>query len=324
MKYVIVVNPQASQVRKNPDMIREILNRFMRHAQIVQSSTVSLLHHELSRIRHETDFSKVTLCIVGGDGTFKQLLDWVIDLPKSERPVLMPVGGGQFNFMTLHVGFRSGNPIRNLSKLFRHPRLCYARLWQPIAVHDSLTNTKHHGAVMANGVVSDFTELYEKNGKGNMIGVTRLVGSVVLAHAKTLLLGTRGHVNHTQGKLSIDHHAVAPDNEASIIVGAVDQFIPFCHPFHKKIETNRCAVIAYWGGLTALAASIPPFWTGSISPLTDLHTCNTNADCIRLNTKDDRMIIDGDFFRWPTPKDSKPNRTFTITRGPEVTLLFCK
>ena len=322
VKYVIVVNPQANQVRKNPDMIREILNRFTRYAQIIQSSTVDLLHRELSKIRLEADFSKVTLCIVGGDGTFKQMLDWVIDLPEMERPILMPVGGGQFNFMTRHVGFTSGNPIRNLSKLFRYQKSFEPRIWQPVAVHDSLSNSRHHGAVVANGIVCEFTELYERDGKGDMAGVTRLVGAVILGQLKTLVSDSRGYVNHTLGKLSVDQHTVAPSNEASIVIGAVNQFLPFCHPFREKIEADRCAVIAYWGSLTALALSIPPFWTGSISPLTDLNVCNTNADLIVLSTKDARMTIDGDFFHWPTPKDSNPERTFTIKRGPGVALLY--
>ncbi len=322
MKFIVVINPQANQVRRNPELIKTIVDQFARYAQIIHPQTIPALHDALLTIRRHTNFSQVVLCIVGGDGTCKQMIDWIIKLPEAERPILLLVGGGQFNFMTKHVGFTSGNPVRNLSRLFSRSDAFVVRRWRPIAVHDSLTNSTHHGAVMANGVVSDTIELYEKNGKGGMIDVMKLVAIVCSSHVQSMLGTAKSRVNHTKGLVLIDDLPITFRNQSTLFVGAVNHFLPLCHPFREPIEPNRCGTFAYWGELSPIAMSIPSLWTGTISPLTDRWTHNANADRITLITRDARMIIDGDFFSWPTPEGSKQDRTFTISRGPEISLLY--
>lgn len=322
MEYIIVVNPQANRIRTNPLLLREILSRFHAYAaEIFYAKSIASLHARLNLYRGENDLSKATICIVGGDGTFKQILEWTIQLPIEEQPALMPVGGGQFNFMTRYVGFKSGDPIKNLSRLFSSESQTQQKCWRPIQVHDSFSETYRHGAVVANGVVTDTVEWYAQNGKGNYIHLISLITSVLVDYAKNVLMGKEGRVRQINGVLIADDTRIEANRFAGIAIGAVDEFIKTCRPFHKPILDDQCGTIAYWGHLGKLALATPAIWFGKKVPFIMPTMMNTNVKEIVFRTDEHKMVIDGDCFSWPKPKGEKPIRTFTFTRGPEITLL---
>lgn len=322
MEYIIVVNPQANRIRANPFLLRKILSQFhTRATEIFYAKSIASLHARLNLYRKENDLSNTTICIVGGDGTFKQILEWTIQLPIEERPALMPVGGGQFNFMTKYVGFKSGNPIKNLTRVFSPKTTLGKKSWRPIMIHDSYSDTKRYGAVIANGVVNDVVDWYNQNGKGDLRHVLQLISAVLIDYTKSSLLKKEGRVRLIEGELTVDGFKIPSKRFAGITVGAVDEFVTTCRPFHKPIEDNLCGVITYWGDLGKLALATPVIWFGKKVPFITKQMINTNVKTVILSTTDARMVIDGDYFTWPVPNGDNQIRTFTITRGPEITLL---
>lgn len=321
MNHVVIINPTASRVRANPSIHLRLSDATQNRATLIEPASVKELHEILDSLSQTTNLTETILYMVGGDGTFNTILNWMMSKPESSRPILVPIGGGQFNFMTKHIGLKSMDPAANLHSIFSKRLSLTKKHWRPISVHDSFTGKTKYGAVMANGVVNDAVRIYNNAGKGNMLNVTRMVGTIIADFVKSQTTGSICCVNPTLGQLVVDNERIHPHEFAGVIVSAVNEFIPLCRPFKDEITTDNMGTIAYWGKLSSLAVSVPLVWIGATSPLTKHSMLNTNAQHVTFKTRDASMLIDGDLLDWPT-QDSKPIRTFTFTRGSSIELLY--
>lgn len=321
MNHVIIINPRASYVRKNPNVRRDIHVIAGSNATILEPASVSDLVDHLDDLSKRTDFSRTTLYPIGGDGTFNVLLNWLMKQSINKQAILVPIGGGQFNFMSKHVHFPSSNPAENLRDIFLYHRPLIRQEWSPIQMHDSHTEEIKYAAVFANGVVFQVARQYNEQGKGNILGVGRVILSTVSQYIQEELFDTLSDVHSIFGKLIVDEAPISSSLFAGIVISAVDEFVTLCRPFKNRISSDLCAVFAYWGNLGPLAMSIPLLWTGLRSPLTDHNTFNANAHKIRFQTRDNHLILDGDVFSH-SPLEESPVRTFTFSRGQSIRLSY--
>ena len=121
MNHIILVNPDASYLRKKPLLSRTIYLRYFQRAQVVVSRSESDLDQFLTALA-SANLGETAIYTVGGDGICNKILNWILSLPREHRPCLMPVGGGQFNFMAKFCGCKDANPLKNLGAVFaKHP-----------------------------------------------------------------------------------------------------------------------------------------------------------------------------------------------------------
>lgn len=309
-------------MRGNPSLHQEIVHVAKNHAWIFAPKSVKALHDELNRLAEIAHPNGVCVHLVGGDGTFHVVTNWLMTHPKEHNLVLSLVGGGQFNFMTKFVGLPSMNPAVNLEHIFCNRVKTVIKPWYPIAVHDSQTDTKKFCAVMANGVISDTVRLYQRAGKGGIIPVARVVLKVIVNFFKHVWMHTPPLVDVVPGRLRVNGNQVPATHFAGVVVSSVNEFVTHCRPFKQNIADNTCGVIAYWGGLGRLALSVPFVWTGSKSPLTDPFCLNRNASFTTFETDTAAMIMDGDLVDWPS-QQPPTTRRFTCMRAEQSIRLLC-
>lgn len=315
-KNIFVINPFAKQVRTDKTLRARLKSLVYRETTLVEPTSVNQLIEILNS--QSKDLSHVTIYIVGGDGTFNQILNWIMTLPPKHRPSLMPVGGGQFNFMARYIGLKNRDPSINLVEVFSGRIDPKPELWRPVQIHDSYTNTNKYSAVVANGLVCSFVKWYEERGKGGVLDVLQLVVIAGTEYIGGMISGHESRISKTSGTISIDNKTLESSKFGGIVVGAVSEFMPTCKPFRSNLTPNTCGTIAYWGEIAVLPFASPTIWFGKSSILTEKHMFNGVSERIEFITSDAKMLLDGDLFEWDNPNIT---RTFTFSRGPEVTLL---
>lgn len=319
------MNQYARSLRVDKTLRARLISIIRRRKRtIVEADTVADVIEALELIaKSQKSLTNTKVYVVGGDGTFNQMLNWALTQPVEKRPKLIPVGGGQFNFMCKFVGLKSTDPAVNLAAIDSGRVTLKAKAWRPVCVTDSLSGERRYGAVIGNGILCDFVEWYEEAGKGDLFDVLKLIGTVIGDFAKNMIQGRHGRIKPIDGKVAIDGNMLGFDQYAAFMAATVPEFLPKCRPFLKSPGTDSFPLYVYWGNFAALAASVPMIWNGWASPLTDLHTFNDNAKRVEIKTKDPRLLLDGDLHKWPTPMDDAlPLRTLTLTYGPEIQLLY--
>lgn len=319
------MNQYARSLRVDKTLRARLISIIRRRKRtIIEAQTVAGVIEALELIaKSEKSLTNTKVYVVGGDGTFNQMLNWALTQPVEKRPKLIPVGGGQFNFMCKFVGLKSTDPAVNLAAIDSGRVTLKARVWRPVCVTDSLSGERRYGAVIGNGILCDFVEWYEEAGKGDLIDVLKLIGTVIADFGKNMVQGQHGRIKPIQGKVTVDGNRFSFDQYAAFMAATVPEFLPKCRPFLKTPGVDSFPLYIYWGNFAALAASVPMIWNGWASPLTDLHTFNDNAKRVEIRTKDPRLLLDGDLHKWPTPiGDTLPLRTLTVTYGPEIQLLY--
>ncbi len=315
------MNPFAKKMRTDKSVRSRILGMLRRNSSVIEPTSVNELIATLEDVSLAHPLSNATFYIVGGDGTFNQVLNWILSKPAQHRPRLLPVGGGQFNFMARHLGLASRDPSVNLAQIFSGRLTLQPEFWRPIQVYDSLSNTVCYAAVIGNGVLCDACEWYEEMGKGNHLEISRLIARACKDHVLSLIQDRPGRLKLVKGRLQIDNFRVPGAFFTAMLIGTTQELIPSCKPFRQPVESDACAILAHWGGLEELALSVPFLWTGVRSPLTDSASFNGSANRITLETQDNRLMMDGDLIRFPSPTTAHHEHIFTITRGPEITLM---
>ena len=160
---IIVVNPKATRLRKD-DRIRNIIRRdFSQFGHIIDCDEQDDVIKQLNQLAQQGTITKIY--VVGGDGTFNHVLNWIIGQPTQQRPSIVSVGGGEFCYMARFHGFKSRNPLKNLSDIFHRKLQLTQRNWQPVCMQDSGSDIKRHAAVFANGIICDMIDWYEEKGK---------------------------------------------------------------------------------------------------------------------------------------------------------------
>lgn len=293
---IIVVNREATRLRKDRRIRKRIHEEFARDAHVIDHDG---RHHALSELAEIADSDRIdTIHVVGGDGTFNDVLNQIVMMPENERPRLVSVGGGQFCYMARFHGFRSSNPIRNLHGIFSDRIKLVEREWQPVRMTDSLSGETRHGALFASGVISDIIEWYESVGKGGLLKVMRVIGGAILSVMSERIRRAHGRIKLLKGELTLGTRIVRPEHYAGFTFANVPELVTSCRPFRGGVpRPYQFSAIAYWGGLKSLAAAAPLLWFGRRAPWINGSMFNAPVHSASVTTTDARIVIDGDLVR---------------------------
>lgn len=318
---VIVVNPQAKRLRQDVKIRDRIRRLFSTMAHIIDLHGRHLLIEELARISVKTRIERIF--VVGGDGTFNDVLNWIVEQPTDTQPTLMSVGGGQFCYMTRFHKLPSKNPIKNLTQIFAGELKLSKGLWRPIRIHESVSGQIKFAAVVANGVVSDFQQWYEETGKGGFFKVLKLIFKASASVMSDWYRRKYGRIHLAKGSLILGKRPMKPKAYAGIVFSAIPELLASCRPFKGTPTQNEFYTFMYWGGLRRLAFSTPFIWFGFEPWWIKPCTFNKPIPNARVITPDARLLVDGDLFVWsPLSKNDRPERVLHFVAGPEIPLLF--
>ena len=312
---VIVVNPEAKRLRKNRRIRQLVRDRFSKHATIIDISGADKVIGTLTALsqKHTIDF----IYVVGGDGTFNNVLNWIAELQPELRPALISVGGGQFCYMTKFHGLPSKDPIKNLSGIFSNKIKLRWQNWHPVCVHDSITQTKRYGAVVAGGVISDILQWYESVGKGGFFRVLQIVLMAVLSVASDTIRKLHGRLKMVEGEMTMGTAICTKKTFTGFAFSTIPKLLASCKPFVGVPNTAEYYSAGYWGGLRSLALAAPFVWFGIIPFWVKRRMFNQPIRSAVIKMTDSRLVLDGDVFVWP----ESGKRTLTFTIGETITLL---
>lgn len=312
---VIIINPQAKQLRSNKGMGNKIKLLFKKHAHIIDSNKINDMISKLNNLINNGK-AITQIFVVGGDGTFHHLINWVLNIPACNRPALMSVGGGQFCFMSKHHKLKTADPLRNLKEIFSNKINITITSWRPISIHDSKSGSTKYAAVVANGILSDLVKWYEETGKGNILYVCKMVVLAIMGVLIEPIRKWHGKLKMTYGTIFLDKFKIPKNEYAGFTACAVDELITFCKPFKGTINDSSFYTLAYWGRLKKLALSSPFLYFGKIPFWSKTETFNEPIEELVIHTKDGNFIFDGDIYSYGTGQ-----RKLIISRGPEIHLL---
>lgn len=322
MEHIVVMNPFARRLRTEKGLLaklRRIVGRSP--AYIIDAASPEAMLEMLERTQETHQLSSTMIIIVGGDGTYKQVYTWTCKLPESDRPCLLPIGGGQFNFMARHVGWKSADPALNLSHLYTDRVHISVIPWRGIQLHDSISDQMVYGAVIGNGVLCDGVQAYNDSGKGDLFSVMKMVIDLVTNFFANTFQGTEGNAKMVNpGLVYIDGKELLCNEHAAFMASVVAEFMPTCRPFHQNITSQQFMMMVYHGRLHHLVMSIPDLWFGRKSFYTKRHTFNGLGRLVRVEVKDPRLIVDGELIILHTPTGIDPMRTLTLSYGPTIRL----
>lgn len=318
---VIVINPRATRIRKNPWMIKEIHRSYGRRARIIVEDTPHKAIGILNEISAREWIERIY--IVGGDGTFNDVLNWITHRPRGEQPALMSVGGGEFCYMAQFHGLPSKNPMVNLDRLFRKTILTEHRPWRPLRVHDEITGEEFDAALVANGIIADFVRWYEDVGKG---GTLTLIGIIWRASLSVISEGMRkriGRIHQQRGLVKMDARVMEHRAYSGVVMSTIPELAASCRPFEGTLEPESFYVLSYWGSLRCLAMSSLSFWRGKTPGWAKPFVFNQPASDAILATDEDTLVVDGDLRRLANGTDTEPcKHILNITAGDPIPLLM--
>lgn len=328
--HVLLVNPQARRFRSNPRLLDALTaTATAAGLNVVMPETAAGVLPALARL-HEQDEIDV-LYIVGGDGTFSLALNWVLRMPRHERPRLALLGGGQICYMARYLRMPSADPLVNLrAVLADNGRHLFPISWKPLMLHEPNTDTVWYAAVFANGLVHDFIERYDELGKGSMF----MVAAMIAVMAANLLLfpwrGLHRRLRHSTRVVAYETNRRPQQTTGTEVASSIARILPWgCRPFREK-NIHRSLppgqefyVISYWGTLWPLALALPFVWFGWEPKWIAGKIFNCPQTSLRIHPSDAHFILDGDRLTPDHPLfvPLRADVDLWIAPGPAVMLL---
>jgi len=292
---VIVVNPLATRLRKNRRIRNQIHTQFDQCATIIDEDATRRVLSVLDGLAARETIHRIF--IVGGDGTFNDILNWIVQQPLREQPAMMSVGGGQFCYMARYHGFSSSDPIKNLKGLFDGSIATTIQPWRPLYVQNTTSGENFHAAVLANGVVSDVQKWYEANGKGGRLKVLWISCLAALSVSSQWLRRVIGRIKGASGTVSLDGKREGYTFYAGVVMSAIPELMASCRPFHGKATEKTFYTLTYWGGLMSLVFAAPFLWFGKTPFWVQSSIKNHPVLRAEFTTNDDELLVDGDLHR---------------------------
>ena len=319
---VIVVNPLATRLRKNRRIRRQIHELFEDRAIIIDEDATRQVITVLDGLATRETIKRIF--VVGGDGTFNDILNWIVHQPVDQQPAMMSVGGGQFCYMARYHGFSSSNPVKNLKGLFDGRLTTTIQMWRPLALHNICSGETFCAALVANGVVSDVQRWYQSVGKGGLFTVLRIICLAGLSVSSEWLRRVIGRIKGASGTVSLDGKREGYTFYAGVVMSAIPELMSSCRPFHGKLIDRKFYTLTYWGGLKRLVCAAPFLWFGR-TPFW-IKDVIQNHPVLRaeFTTNDDELLVDGDLHRLVVNIREKknPRHQVRIRAGPCLPLLM--
>lgn len=284
---LVLINEHAAHVRRKPGLLADVQRLCQDGWAEVRVSTSS--DEAVAMLNVLVSGSRLTeIFVLGGDGTFRIILDWVLGLPARKRPALTPIGGGQFCYVARFAGY-ANTPLENLKKIRAEGDRRKRCLWQPLRIENMTTETYTHAALLADGVVAQFVELYVENGKGGLFATVWQILSVIVR----AILGDTGAFRHAHGEMHADAREI-PSPRAASVLSAIPSPMPYSRPFHGQCRMDEFHLLVWWNTLPRLAAAVPFIWFGSMSPWGRNTSLNTPVRMVTLVHNSECLSLDGD------------------------------
>ncbi len=308
-------------MRRFPGTILEIERIATARAKVIAPRSMNAAIEMLDEIHYGTGIHE--LFIVGGDGTFNLVLNWVMRLPDHRRPDLIPVGGGEINYMTRYVGLTVNDPIVNLETILSDTSLISRIVWSPLVITERNSGRIWYAAVFSTGIVERFIAWYEDTGKGNMVRVFGMIAMAILSVLSDSVRKWLGRLEGTNGQLTIQDRRIVSGTYTGLVASTVPVMIPLCWPFSGSLNGRTFYLVAYWGSLRQLIPALPWVWIGKNAPFARHLFFNEPVDSISIKTSDSRIILDGDRASLPPALCSEQEFRFhmEVSLGPAVNLL---
>jgi hypothetical protein len=290
-------------------------------ATVVASETAEkalALLDELRRIKRITE-----IYVVGGDGTFNLVLNWVLARSKHERPAIMPIGGGEICYMSRHLGIDARDVCGNLRKIFHHGVLPQHIEWSPLAVQEEGVAKPFYTAVFATGIIHRFVGWYEELGKGSMLVVLFMVCMAIPIVISDRFRRWHGKLEGSFGRVRVGYWDLPQHAYTGMVLSTIPVMIPWCDPFRGEPKDSQFYAIAYWGTLRRLACILPWVWFGREVPFSEMFFHNRPVDTVTIKTHDPEFVADGDLVSYRTQDGLFDgwSHSVRIRLGPRVTLL---
>jgi hypothetical protein len=307
---VILVNPQAKRLKQNDAIRRQILERFDVEAYIICHNGIKDTGIELNRLAKECTITEIF--VVGGDGTFNRVLNWVLRQDEEKRPVIISVGGGEMCYFARAQGLKSSNPVKNLEAIFSGKIRLQRTLWRPLKLYNLETKEVRHAGVIANGVVCDFIDWYEDLGKGGVLKVVFMIMIAVVHIFSESMRKRYSRLHYASGTLVFDSKHF-PSVHIAFVASVFHEILPTCKPFRGNMTGDDFYTIACSRTLKRLAMVLPLVWFGK-SPVGEFH--NEPISRLRYASEKSRFVIDGDSVDLTSEADTQPQ--FVIIKGQEM------
>src|SRR3989338_8035209 len=237
--------------------------------------------------------------VAGGDGTFRDVMNWLIKQGMYKDCKLTYLGGGEFCYMRKFFHLPSADPLKNLLQIFFGTLNSQHIFWRPVQVTDLATQHVQYCSVFANGVIYDIIRWYEEKGKGSVFKVLLIILSSIFCVLFERIRQWHGRLFSVRANIEMDGRKIPPQEYLSIVIAAVPEFMMWCRPFQKNAWFFQTFNLMYWGSFVKLACSIPwvyfgkcPYWLQGVY----------FNDVIRktiIHTSDARVSMDGDTIDWP-------------------------
>jgi len=285
----LVLNTVASQLRDNPSLVREIERIVPDSVRVVLTSNDRSTQNLLNGLG---TLGVHRVYVVGGGGTFRTVLNWLMAQPTDERPTLVPLGGGNDCLMTTHVGFSSIDPLQNIKLLFEDKVEIQEFFWRPLKVEILEEESVLYCTVFGSGLLHGFfrwIKLGHHKSRLPIFGQILKVAFLAFAVGKD----SDGVLSQTFGDVQIDSGSIPSRSYLGLLASAVPQLPLKARPFRGKIHDGQFGSVAYWGTYRTLSLIWPFVWFGLVPPFTLGQLISKPSSRIIITTDDNHYSVDG-------------------------------
>ncbi|MFH1711804.1 MAG: diacylglycerol kinase family protein [Patescibacteria group bacterium] len=316
---LVIINRRGTRLRHDPKLAKKTRS--------VLPGTVIVLETEseeetLRKLGEISEGLRVDIVIViGGDGTFRTVLNWVLSLPFSDRPKIIPVGGGHICYMAAFAGFWPRDPLRGLVYVLNQECRMKSIAWNPVRV--SVNGEKLcYCAVFATGFLYDFLKWMEDDEKKHVLEVAWMILKSALI-AFFFSPEKVGPLGQTHGLIKLNTWVVPSFKHTAVLASTVPRLSLGTRPFLGQRSKGQIWCVAFWGSLRALTTLAPFVWLGMVPFWVRSSISNQPRDRVHITTSDPRYMIDGccKVVVHSGPEVDHSVNKFELVEGPEVKLL---
>lgn len=321
---VVVLNLRATRLRKDSSLVEKIKLALSEEVEIVETACESETQQKLHELWERCeDIGIRCVVVIGGDGTFRTVLNWVLSLPQPLRPPIAPVGGGHICYMAEHCGFWPRDPLRGVRLIFENRTPLTVNCWRPVEIQRPGMPSLYC-AVFGNGVLYHFLKWMEADEKKHVLVVIWMMIRLAIDAVLNPSARRIGPLQPTHGQLELDGQLVVKGDEyLGAIVSTVPRLSLGFRPFWGERQAGQVWCAAYWGDFRTLAKLVPYLWLGQAPRHARFKLSNQPRGQVTITTTDPCYMLDGDC--WPEDPRSatdSPIHRFVLAEGPDVRLVF--
>ena len=289
-----LLNPRSGRIRKNIDVVRNILAEISASICLEASDKSEISASMDALLKADIDL----LVIIGGDGTVQAVLTHLFISQPVKWPVLTIVPGGTTNMIALDLGMMS-----TPESILRRLRDCLLErstpllLQRPVLSIEQPGTTKVYGMFFGVGLIAHAVILSRSQVKQSGITGEAYSGIIMLGYLVGVILGRRtGLWAPTQMSITDKNGLTHKGTYLVLFVSALDRLLFGMRPYWgREKEPLHVTYVEQqksppWHALRLLLSG----HSAALKEQDGYHSHNTNVLEILM---DDDYIIDGEFYR---------------------------